>query len=289
MKNRIREILLELNLISEDTIEPFYSRVRDRVDVAVARDTSSGIIFLDRTDHVDLSHYEQIPEGLYWGGKSREEALKNYHKDDERHAAQFKSFFADKDVIDIGCGTGGLLDLIKMNTKSIAGVEPQEYLRTKLTSLGYPMYRVTEDVPDNSFDIATLFHTLEHLVEPIETLTAIHKKLRNEGTLIVEVPHARDVLLELEPFKKFSLWSEHLILHTKESLRVFLERAGFTDIEIIGFQRYSTANHLGWLATGLPGGQEEFPELANDQLSTAYRQMLLQHERTDTLIALAHT
>ena len=289
MKNRAKELLLKLNLVSEDTIEQFYPYVRDRKDVSVLRDAGSGIIFLNRTDHIDESYYEQLPSGSYWNGKNRDEALKNYQGDNEHRATQFASLFVHKDVVDIACGTGGFLDLIKPKSKSVTGVELQEQMRAELTALGYPMYRIAKDLPGSSFDVATLFYALEHMLDPIATLSDIRKALRPGGVLIVEVPHARDALLELESFKKFSLWSEHLILHTKESLRAFLKEAGFIDIEVTGYQRYPLANHLGWIATGAPDGQNKFPQLLDEQLDLKYKQLLMEHDRTDTLIAIAHT
>lgn len=221
------------------------------------------------------------------GGKNREEALENYRENDDRRALQFKSFLIDKDVVDIGCGAGGFLDRIKPYARSVAGVEPQKYMRAELTAFGHSIYPLTKDLPSAAFDVATLFYTLEHMVEPIETLIDVHKSLRPGGILIVEVPHARDVLLELESFRKFSLWSEHLILHTKESLQVFLEAAGFSNIQVTGYQRYPLANHLGWLATGAPNGQKNLPELLDKSVATAYEQLLMKHDRTDTLIAIA--
>ena len=78
----------------------------------------------------------------------------------------------------------------------------------------------------------------------------------DEGTLVVEVPHARDFLitqLQCESFTNFSLWSQHLVLHTRDSLQKLLSAAGFVDIHIIGVQRYGLANHLTWLSEGKPG------------------------------------
>jgi hypothetical protein len=48
----------------------------------------------------------------------------------------------------------------------------------------------------------------------------------------------------LDSFKESTFWSEHLILHTKESLRKILEAVGFKNIKIEGLQRYPSANHL---------------------------------------------
>ncbi|KKU77646.1 MAG: Methyltransferase type 11 [Parcubacteria group bacterium GW2011_GWA2_47_7] len=287
-RSRSKEILLELDLVRESTIELFSPRVRDRDDIGVLRDSGSGIIFLDRTDHIDITHYETVKEGAYWGADDRSGALETYDGDDMRRGTQFKQDLAGKDVVDIGCGTGGFMDIINPSAKSVAGVELQAPMRATLERLGYEMYRLPADVPARCFDVATLFHTLEHLTEPLEVLREIRAVLRPGGTVIIEVPHARDALLELDAFKAFSLWSEHLILHTRESLWKFLENAGFHDIAVEGYQRYPLSNHIGWLLTGLPGGQKKFSDFDKDGAADAYSRLLAERDSTDTLIAIAH-
>jgi len=108
--------------------------------------------------------------------------------------------------------------------------------------------------------------------------------------LIVEVPHANDFLisfLNLQAFKEFTFWSEHLILHTRQSLEIFLREAGFKNIRIQGFQRYPLANHLHWLAKGKAGGHKHWHHLQTDELNRAYASMLASLDKTDTLIAVA--
>lgn len=131
---------------------------------------------------------------------------------------------------------------------------------------------------------------LEHFTDPINDLKAIKSKMTKDGKIIIEVPHARDLLIshfENEAFKAFTFWSEHLILHTQESLKKFLEKAGFKDIKITGFQRYPLANHLHWLTEGKPGGHTICPELRTPELDKAYMDMLAGIDKTDTLIAIA--
>ncbi|OGE82667.1 MAG: hypothetical protein A2846_03350 [Candidatus Doudnabacteria bacterium RIFCSPHIGHO2_01_FULL_49_9] len=152
------------------------------------------------------------------------------------------------------------------------------------------MYSSIAEVRDNDFEIVTLFHVMEHLVNPVEELAAIRTKMAKGGKIVIEVPHARDFMisfLENEPFKQFTFWSEHLILHTRESLRIFLETAGFRNITIQGFQRYPLANHLHWLVRGQPSGHEIWRELRTPMLDQAYAGMLDGIDRTDTLIAIA--
>ena len=128
------------------------------------------------------------------------------------------------------------------------------------------------------------------MVEPLETLKKLHRHLSPGGKLIIEVPHAGDALIKtynLESFKAFTFWSEHLILHTRKSLETFLRAAGFNRVRIEGFQRYPLANHLYWLKEGKPGGQEILKQFRNEELEKAYAENLNKVDQTDTIIAIA--
>lgn len=283
--NRSRDILLKLSLIEEKNIIRIADNVRDRDDVGVMRDVETGVILLDRTDHIDITHYESIDTGAYWNAENRAEALQKYAFDDERRFQQFREQCADKKLVDVGCGTGGFLDKVTSVAQSVAGVEPQSAIRAELVSLGYEMYELPSSLPEEHFDLVTLFHTLEHLVEPIETLRELKRSLVPGGKIIVEVPHARDALLALKDFQNFTFWSEHLILHTKKSLSAFLNEAGFKNIVVEGYQCYPVSNHLGWLLDRKPGGQNLYQQF--DAVSEDYQAMLKENDKTDTLIATA--
>lgn len=284
-KNRSQDILLELGLIEEKNITRIADRVRDRDDVGVMRDFETGVILLDRTDHIDITHYESIDTGAYWNAENRAEALQKYAFDDERRFQQFKEQCIGKKLVDVGCGTGGFLDKVETVAQSVAGVEPQSAIRAELVSLGYEMYELPSSLPEEHFDLVTLFHTLEHLVEPIKTLCELKRSLVPGGKIIVEVPHAKDALLALKDFQNFTFWSEHLILHTKNSLTAFLIESGFKNVMVEGYQRYPVSNHLGWLLDKKPGGQNIYQQF--DAINEDYETMLKETDKTDTLIAIA--
>jgi len=136
---------------------------------------------------------------------------------------------------------------------------------------------------------------LEHLPDPINTLKRVYGRLKQggEGKVIIEVPHARDFLLDglkVESFINFTLWSQHLILHTRESLALMLNDAGFKDIRIEGVQRYSLANHFHWLRNGKPGGHREaLSVFETDSLRSTYAEALSRIDANDTLVAIAST
>ena len=171
------------------------------------------------------------------------------------------------------------------------GIELQKNYATALNDQGITCFRELSAVSDNDYDVVVLFHVLEHLPNPLGTLKQLKNNIRSGGNIVIEVPHANDFLLSVlgcEAFKKFTLWSQHLILHTRESLRKMLAYVGFDNIQIEGVQRYSLSNHLTWLSKSKAGGHKsplsmiDTPELCN-----AYGNSLAKIDGTDTLVAVA--
>ena len=135
------------------------------------------------------------------------------------------------------------------------------------------------------------YQVIEHLPKHLETLSELMRKVVSGGQVLIEVPHANDFLLSAvacEEFKQFTLWSQHLILHTRDSLRKTLEFVGLKDIQIEGVQRYPLSNHLNWLANGKAGGHKSpLSVLDSDVLFNAYQSSLAGIDATDTLVAVA--
>lgn len=290
MENSIQSCLISLGICSPDSIYEFYPRVRDRDDVSVMRCANSGVIFLSRFDHLEEAHYQAQNSFAYWTAASRQQALLDCSADDTRRAGQFAAYVQGKKWLDVGTGVGGILDLLGPQAAEVSAVEPQSDVRAELTHCGYQVYEILDEVPEAHFDVVTLFHVFEHLPDPLTALHTIAQKMVSRGRLILEVPHANDALLtlfDLEAFKQFTFWSEHLILHTRQSLETILMEAGFVDISVIGCQRYPLANHLYWLVKGRPGGHKEWPFLVTPELESAYKSVLAQIDKTDTLIAVA--
>jgi SAM-dependent methyltransferase len=291
MKNKIAKTLCDLGVCDEKAIEPYYPQVRDREDISILRCKKSGVIFTSTTEHMDLSHYsDKVEFPHYWKEENRKKALIDSFEDDSRRKNQFLSLISNKRWMDVGTGAGGILDLLEPVAERAVAVEPQQRALDSLKEENYEAYSDISEVPYDDFDVITLFHVFEHLTEPLELLKVAYDKLKVGGKLIVEVPHANDFLfsfLDLEEFKKFTFWSEHLVLHNRYSLSALLEEANFRNTVISGFQRYNLANHLHWLKEKKPGGHINWSMLATDQLDSAYSNMLEKIDMTDTIIAIA--
>jgi hypothetical protein len=181
-----------------------------------------------------------------------------------------------------------MLDELGSETLWAAGLEPNRERATVVSSKGHKVIGALGEVEAGFLDVVSMFHVLEHLTEPLEALCELRTRMNSGGLVLVEVPHARDVLFTLyncEAFKKFTFWSEHLVLHTRHSLKVLLERAGFKNVEVMGHQRYPLANHLYWLTNRRPGGHEVWNFLSRPDLDHEYESTLSRVDRTDTLVA----
>ena len=287
----ILKTLNELELANNSVL--FHKGTRDNSNIDVYRDLNSGVIYIK--DYF-------VGEEEYIEGEYRKEVAKkaNYDltvkdfmrvNDCARRVKENSPFYIGKDITDFGCGYGDFLKETKEFTKSSVGIELQIDCIKELNNFGIRCENSLDMIMNNSIDTFFLFHSFEHLPEPLKILKEIKCKLRKNGRLIIEVPHANDFLISTikdENFINFTLWSQHLILHTKNSLNKFLEYVGFQNILIKGIQRYPLSNHLHWIINKKPGGhQSQFAFIDSNDLTKAYEQTLANLDSTDTLLAIA--
>jgi len=283
-------LLVQRGVILPDQCVPFADRCRD-APVPSFRCPESGVIFLESAARTSGDYYQLRETGpVATMGRSIAPARLD---DDFRRAEMFGSVISNKRWLDIGTGSGGILDLLAGECLSAVGVEPHDHTRAMVVERGHEVVASVGDLSAGGypqFDVATMFHVMEHLHDPVSLLNQVRTRLNPNGMLVVEVPHARDALLVRygsEVFRDFTMWSEHLILHTAKNLTCVLEEAGYEILEITGVQRYPLANHLRWLSHGEPGGQEVWDCLVDDPLDSEYERLLRSLGETDTIIAIA--
>ena len=284
--SKIRGSLEGIGAISPKNVYQFASRTRD-AEIPVYRDSVSGVIFIDEFYVGD----DEYKAGTYRDSDEDSPDLEDYN-DTQRRTEAFRPFYTGKKVVDYGCGRGSFLRSIERSTLTASGVELQENFREALEKDGIRCVGNLDELMGQQ-NTVFMFHVLEHLPDPLSSLREIRELLHPvDGTLIVEVPNANDLLinqLSCEAFIEFTLWSQHLVLHTRDSLRRLLLAAGFSHVEIIGVQRYSLANHLTWLSSGKPGGHKSaLSILETASIKEAYELALASQDSTDTIIAIAN-
>ncbi len=288
-KTGIFATLEMLGVASLETREIYAQSTRDVDGLTVYRDQMSGVIYIDDFYTGDETYqtgtYRQ--KTVHAGGTPTYEEF----QDAARRSEVCRKFFSGKNILDFGCGKGEFLRAVAHETASCVGIELQQDAVDALNRDGISCKTALSDIEDISMDAVFSFHVIEHLPDPAKVLRELRNKLKEGGTLVIEVPHARDFLLtqvESEPFRNFTLWSQHLVLHTRDSLQRLLKYCGYSNITIEGVQRYPLSNHIQWLATGKPGGHKsKFSSLDTGELTSAYEASLQKIDATDTLLAIA--
>lgn len=152
-------------------------------------------------------------------------------------------------VLDIGCGRGVLLSAfadegfeahgVERSEAAASGVDPRAAVRIapRIAEAGYP---------DAHFDGVILWHVLEHLPDPRETLAEVHRILRPGGTLVVAVPNFSSFQSRWAGPAWFHLdLPRHLYHFSLDALRRLLSREGFqSDAE---YHFSLRQNPFGWV------------------------------------------
>ena len=146
-----------------------------------------------------------------------------------RHVKRFKKRGT---ILDIGCGKGKFLKAAARDGWETWGVESsQRSLSLSEKGAGVRILNSrfeNADLPDDAFDVITMWHTLEHFYEPREILNKAGQKLKNDGVLFVRVPncHSWDYSLGKEKWFQLDV-PRHLYHFSPETLSAFLDHAGF--------------------------------------------------------------
>ncbi len=135
-------------------------------------------------------------------------------------------------ILDIGCGDGDFLLAMKRKGWTVTGVELS-------TEKSFPVLSPDEwrALPDESFDVVTAWHSLEHLHDPLEILGSIRRLLKPDGIIVIAVPNAGSRQAERDG----PLWfgydvPRHLWHFTPTSLKSILIKTGFEVCSVTGMR-----------------------------------------------------
>src|SRR5512138_2446237 len=103
-----------------------------------------------------------------------------------------KKFSTGNRLLDIGCGTGEFLNFCKQRGYDCKGIEPNQGAREFASGkYGLAIREKIEfsETEKSGFDCITLWHVLEHIHDPAETLAQLRAVLKPGGTLIIALPN----------------------------------------------------------------------------------------------------
>lgn len=162
-------------------------------------------------------------------------------------------------VLDIGCGAGDTLLLLKDLGFTVYGIDMDkraiETAKTRgIQNLKFGTYEALLQYPDNYFDVIRMYHVIEHIDNPVRCFEIIHKKLKKDGELVVGTPNVDSVISRLFNSYWYNLDSpRHLFLFSPKTLRQMAKKTGFITEKIEFCQASGIAGSLEYLIAGKLG------------------------------------
>ena len=153
------------------------------------------------------------------------------------------------ELLDVGCGSGQFLSTMKSLGWGVMGVEIDENA-TAIAQKEYGLKIYNGNLeeaqfPNNSFDVVTLNHVIEHVYDPIKILIECRRILKPLGKLILTTPNLESLGHTI--FRKDWRGLEiprHLMVFSHNSIEQCTQKAGFKTIELRGSARVTRDVYL---------------------------------------------
>ncbi|MBX6331152.1 MAG: class I SAM-dependent methyltransferase [Gemmatimonadaceae bacterium] len=142
-------------------------------------------------------------------------------------------------VLDVGCGAGLFLAYLKDRGVSARGLEVFPRAVRFCREMGLDVSDTDlRDEPDGAYDAIVMFDVLEHLDDPISTVSVAAKKLKPGGFLVGYTPNIHSVAYELMGSQQNTLLPfEHVGFFSDASFTYLAEHAGLRvySVDVFGF------------------------------------------------------
>ncbi len=188
---------LPCNLCGSHEVEEVGSKDRDGRPLRTVLCQECGLVFTDprptpeETRQFYAKDYRVAYKATYT--PKPKHALRETHRALERVRHLHGVAKSGDRLLDVGCGGGFFVYALRSAGIDAQGVEPNHgfagYAQSELQVPVQNLFLQDVDFPSGSFDVVTLNHVLEHVEDPVGTLTRLSGWLKPEGYLVVEVPN----------------------------------------------------------------------------------------------------
>lgn len=170
------------------------ARASASADMRLVQDSRSGLVFNDAFDADKLSY-----DSDYQNEQAHSGQFQRHLNDVEAIVARH---FKGRSLIEVGCGKGYFLELLRERGYAVTGIDPA-YEGTSADVIKAPF---TPEL-DLRAEAIVLRHVLEHIADPVSFLHEIARANGNSGLIYIEVP-CLDWIIEHKAW--FDLFYEHV-------------------------------------------------------------------------------
>ncbi|MEM6629858.1 MAG: class I SAM-dependent methyltransferase [Bacteroidota bacterium] len=139
-------------------------------------------------------------------------------------------------LLDMGCGTGEFLHVMKEDGWETLGLEPDQKARSFAKSKHNLLVESPDKLKEISseyFDAVTLWHVLEHIHDLHEVMVEFHRILAPEGILFIAVPNylSKDAAIYQANWAAYDV-PRHLYHFSPQAMQVLLDTHNFELLRI---------------------------------------------------------
>lgn len=195
-----------------------------------------------RPDENSIGKYYQSEEYISHANKATgltNKAYKIVRTYTVKQKVELINRFAPKDIIlDYGCGTGHFLEACRKNGWIVQGYEPNALARTQAENLLNQKIageaNSLDQLENESFQVITLWHVLEHIHTLNETFKKLSQLTKKGGNIIVAVPNAdsHDAQVYKANWAAYDV-PRHLYHFNQATMKRFLKKHKIDLLEII--------------------------------------------------------
>jgi SAM-dependent methyltransferase len=149
-------------------------------------------------------------------------------------------------LLDVGAGSGILVDVARKAGFEAVGVEPSFWLAQKAFSKSLPVYQgvlphasITE-----TFDIVMLIDVIEHVEDPVSLMRSIATCLKPQGHAYVVTPDKASFFARVMGFRWWHYRVAHISYFDQKTLALVMDRAGLRNCGITRPGWYFTYAYL---------------------------------------------
>lgn len=153
------------------------------------------------------------------------------------------------DILDLGCGRGEWLELLKEKGIQATGVDSNRLMAEQCLACGLKVacgsaIDYLRGLPDDTVSAVTSFHVIEHLrfKDLVELIDEIVRILRPGGLLVLETPNPENVIVGSS---NFYLDPTHRHPLPIQMMRFLLDAKGLSNLEVIGLHTLESSRVQG--------------------------------------------
>ena len=187
-----------------------------------------------------LSFYEELIDPEY---ESTREARK---LQEEKVLDLIQKYKKGGRILDIGAGSGILIEAAIERGFDAIGVEPSKWLTSKATERGLPVKLGIFPSPEitGKFDVITLVDVIEHVDNPTQLVKEIANYLNDDGIFVMVTPDVNSFFAKTLGYKWWHYRVAHIGYFNKTTMNLLSESARLKTLRLLRPSWYFSLSYL---------------------------------------------